>query len=149
MTTPIFLKNELQGTSLPMTQTKRVHVAVGIIIDADNRILLAKRHGHLHQGGKWEFPGGKLEAGETTSQALIRELKEEVNLQVFSSRAFMTISHDYPDKEVFLDVHLVEDFCGEAQGLEGQEIAWVKQTELSTYDFPAANSPILEQFLAR
>jgi 8-oxo-dGTP diphosphatase len=124
---------------------KRVHVAVGIIINPIGEILLAKRHDHLHQGGKWEFPGGKVESDETVTQALIRELKEEVGLLVSTSSAFMTISHDYPDKQVLLDIHLVQDFSGEAIGAEGQQIAWVSQAQLKDYEFPEANLPILEK----
>jgi 8-oxo-dGTP diphosphatase len=124
---------------------KRVHVAVGIIVNSQQQILLAKRHGHLHQGGKWEFPGGKVEADETVTQALIRELKEEVDLSVATSSAFMTISHDYPDKQVLLDIHLVQNFSGEAIGVEGQQIAWVNIDQLKDYEFPEANLPILEK----
>lgn len=124
---------------------KRVHVAVGIIINPVGEILLAKRHDHLHQGGKWEFPGGKVESDETVTQALIRELKEEVGLLVSTSSPFMTISHDYPDKQVLLDIHLVKDFSGEAIGAEGQQIVWVSQTQLKDYEFPEANLPILEK----
>lgn len=126
--------------------TKRVHVAVGII-KQDSHILLAKRHGHLHQGGKWEFPGGKVEAGETTSEALKRELKEEVGLMVHTSQPYMEISHDYPDKQVLLDIHLVEDFSGEASGIEGQQIEWVSLQDIGTYQFPDANQPILDKIL--
>ncbi|WP_372873410.1 8-oxo-dGTP diphosphatase MutT [Shewanella sp.] len=126
--------------------TKRVHVAVGIIKQGCH-ILLAKRHGHLHQGGKWEFPGGKVEAGETTSEALKRELKEEVGLMVHSSQPYMEISHDYPDKHVLLDIHLVEDFSGEASGIEGQQIEWVSLQDIGTYQFPDANQPILDKVL--
>ncbi|MBT1443995.1 8-oxo-dGTP diphosphatase MutT [Shewanella sp. JM162201] len=124
--------------------TKRVHVAVGII-KRSQQVLLAKRHGHLHQGGKWEFPGGKVEAGESTTAALIRELKEEVDLNVSSSAPFMQISHDYPDKQVFLDIHLVEDFSGDARGVEGQEVAWVDISELHKLEFPDANTPIVDK----
>jgi 8-oxo-dGTP diphosphatase len=124
---------------------KRVHVAVGIIINPIGEILLAKRHDHLHQGGKWEFPGGKVESDETVIQALIREIKEEVGLLVSTSSPFMTISHDYPDKQVLLDIHLVKDFSGKAIGAEGQQIAWVSQAQLKDYEFPEANLPILEK----
>ncbi|ABL98574.1 8-oxo-dGTP diphosphatase MutT [Shewanella amazonensis] len=126
--------------------TKRVHVAVGIIKQGSH-ILLAKRHGHLHQGGKWEFPGGKVEAGENTSEALKRELKEEVGLTVHSSQPYMEISHNYPDKHVLLDIHLVEDFSGEASGIEGQQIEWVSLRDISDYQFPDANQPILDKIL--
>ncbi|NKF52253.1 8-oxo-dGTP diphosphatase MutT [Shewanella sp. WXL01] len=127
---------------------KRVHVAVGVIVNPNNQILLALRHGHLHQGGKWEFPGGKVEQDETVTQALIRELAEEVNLKVADSTPFMEISHDYPDKHVLLDIHLVTNFSGEAKGLEQQQIAWVDINELKNYQFPEANKPILDKLLA-
>ncbi len=127
---------------------KRVHVAVGVIINSNNKILIAKRPEHLHQGGKWEFPGGKVEKGETTEQALIRELKEEVNLDVLDTEPMMTLSFDYPDKHVFLDVHTVLNFNGHAQGLEGQQIRWVAQSQIIDYEFPEANSPIVETLLA-
>jgi len=127
--------------------TKRIHVAVGIIVNRNKQILLAKRPEHLHQGGKWEFPGGKVEQNETVTQALIRELKEEVALNVHSSEPFMALSYDYPDKQVLLDIHTVSDFTGEAQGLEGQQIAWVDKHELTHYDFPEANKPILAKLL--
>ncbi|MCL1142057.1 8-oxo-dGTP diphosphatase MutT [Shewanella gaetbuli] len=128
--------------------TKRVHVAVGVILNNNKQILLAKRHGHLHQGGKWEFPGGKVESDETVTQALIRELKEEVNITVNSSAPFMDISHNYPDKHVRLDIHLVTDFSGEAKGMEQQQIEWVSLQQLADYDFPEANKPILNRILA-
>ena len=127
---------------------KRVHVGVGVIINQDKHILLAKRHGHLHQGGKWEFPGGKVEANETVTEALIRELKEEVNLDVTASSPFMDISHDYPDKHVRLDIHLVKDFSNEALGLENQQIRWVPIYNLAEFDFPEANKPIVDKILA-
>ncbi|MCT8858873.1 8-oxo-dGTP diphosphatase MutT [Shewanella xiamenensis] len=129
--------------------TKRIHVAVGIILNTDGQILLAKRPEHLHQGGKWEFPGGKVEQNETVTQALIRELKEEVALNVHSSEPFMALSYDYPDKQVLLDIHTVSDFTGEAQGLEGQQVVWVNKHELTHYDFPDANKPILAKLLAQ
>ncbi|MCH1931482.1 8-oxo-dGTP diphosphatase MutT [Shewanella sp. A25] len=127
--------------------TKRIHVAVGIILNAQGQVLLAKRPDHLHQGGKWEFPGGKVELDETVSQALSRELKEEIALDVESSEPFMALSYDYPDKQVLLDIHTVTQFSGNAQGLEGQLIAWVDKSELVNYDFPDANKPILEKLL--
>ncbi|MCL1141013.1 8-oxo-dGTP diphosphatase MutT [Shewanella pneumatophori] len=127
--------------------TKLVHVAVGVIKDG-NRILLAKRPQELHQGGKWEFPGGKVEQGETTSEALIRELKEEVNLDVVHTEPMMEIHHDYGDKKVFLDIHWVENFSGAAHGMEGQQVSWIEKEHLQQYDFPEANKAILEKILS-
>lgn len=128
--------------------TKRVHVAVGIILNSAAQILLAKRPAHLHQGGKWEFPGGKVEPGENVVEALTRELKEELNLTVHASSPFMQLSYDYPDKQVLLDIHTVQHFSGEAEGLEGQQLAWVTPCELSLYDFPDANQPIVDKLQA-
>ncbi|MCL1038280.1 8-oxo-dGTP diphosphatase MutT [Shewanella submarina] len=128
--------------------TKRVHVAVGVIIDDQQRVLLAKRPGHLHQGGKWEFPGGKVEPGETVTQALSRELKEEVALNVETTSPFMELSFDYPDKQVFLDIHTVTSFTGEAKGLEGQQVEWVPKDNLKQYEFPEANKVILDKLLS-
>lgn len=120
-----------------------IHVAVGVIINAHNEVLLARRPDHLHQGGLWEFPGGKLDAGESVQQALIRELHEEVGLQVTHSEPLITIPHDYGDRHVYLDVHWVREFEGEAKGEEGQAVRWVALEALSDYAFPAANRPIL------
>ncbi|QQX80627.1 8-oxo-dGTP diphosphatase MutT [Shewanella sp. KX20019] len=128
--------------------SKQIHVAVGVIENEANEILLAKRHVHLHQGGKWEFPGGKVESGETTSQALIRELKEEVDLCVSSTTAMMKIQHDYGDKRVLLDIHWVKDFSGVAHGVEGQMVRWVAKADLASFEFPAANQAIVEKILA-
>ncbi|GIU27321.1 8-oxo-dGTP diphosphatase MutT [Shewanella schlegeliana] len=128
--------------------SKQIHVAVGVIQDSNDRILIAKRPHHLHQGGKWEFPGGKVEKQETTSEALIRELKEEVNLDVASTTPLMEIHHDYGDKKVFLDVHRVTNFSGIAIGVEGQRVEWVKISQLSQYEFPEANKVILEKILS-
>ena len=131
---------------MSMEQKKTVHVAVGVI-KKGNAIFICKRQQDKHQGGKWEFPGGKVEAGETVTQALQRELKEEVNLVVNGSTPLMEIHHDYGDKAVFLDVHLVEDFSGEAKGLEGQQGLWVALHELQNYQFPEANKVILEKLM--
>lgn len=128
--------------------SKQVHVAVGVIENNAKQILLAKRHAHLHQGGKWEFPGGKVESGETTSQALIRELKEEVDLCVSSTTPMMEIHHDYGDKKVILDIHWVTDFSGLANGVEGQEVQWVAKKDLASFEFPAANKAIVDKILA-
>ena len=128
--------------------SKQIHVAVGVIENSKQQILLAKRHAHLHQGDKWEFPGGKVESGESTSQALIRELKEEVDLNVVMTTPMMEIDHDYGDKKVMLDIHWVKDFSGTARGLEGQAIKWVAKRDLVNFEFPDANKTIVDKILA-
>jgi len=123
--------------------TQVVHVAVGVIVAADGKILIAQRPENVHQGGLWEFPGGKVDAGETVSAALKRELAEELDIAVEQTQPLIEIRHDYGDKAVLLDVHKVTAFSGTAKGNEGQPIRWVPTAELANYNFPAANKPIV------
>lgn len=122
---------------------KPVHVAVAVIRNSEGRVLLAKRSAAQHQGGLWEFPGGKVEAGESVVQALHRELHEELGIRVTQERPLLKVRHAYPDKEVLLDVWEVSAFTGEPQGTEGQPLVWASARELSQYEFPAANQPIV------
>jgi len=122
---------------------KRIHVAAAVIRGADGQILLAKRADDQHQGGLWEFPGGKVEAGETVQVALARELEEELGIRPNAARPLIQVRHDYPDKQVLLDVWEVTAFDGEPHGAEGQPLAWVSPRHLPNYEFPAANRPIV------
>ena len=124
-----------------------VEVAVGVV-KRDNKIYISKRADDLHQGGKWEFPGGKRETNETIEQALIRELSEEIGIQVTKQSLFMLIEHDYGDKKVRLDVRLVEDFEGEASHQEGQQSQWVDINDLNQFSFPEANKVIIDKLIA-
>ncbi len=123
---------------------KRVHVAAAVIRRADGQILLAKRADQQHQGGLWEFPGGKVEAGESVIAALHRELQEELGIGVSAARPLIKVRHDYADKQVLLDVWEVSGFSGEPHGAEGQPLAWVSPRQLPEYEFPAANQPIVQ-----
>lgn len=123
--------------------TKLVHVAVGVIVNADGKILIAKRPLNVHQGGLWEFPGGKVDTGETIQQALVRELHEELAIDVHASQPLIQIRHHYPDKSVLLDVHKITGFTGEPCGNEGQPVQWVDAKALDSFEFPAANRPII------
>ena len=118
-------------------------VVAAVIVGPDGRILISRRHDHLHQGGLWEFPGGKQEAGETARAALQRELHEELGIEVERARPLIRVLHDYGDRSVQLDVWRVEGFAGTPHGREGQPLAWVAPGELDAYAFPAANAPIL------
>lgn len=120
-----------------------VHVAVGVIINSENEVLIAKRPAHVHQGGLWEFPGGKVEHGEDVFTALKRELKEEVNLDIHSANSLIQIPWKYSEKTVLLDVMQVSTFSGEARGLEEQQVKWLSLSEINHYDFPVANRGIL------
>ena len=120
-----------------------VHVAVGVILDAQHNVLLSRRASDAHQGGLWEFPGGKVEPGETLQMALSRELKEELDIEPGRCSELLRVTHDYGDKQVLLDVYVVWDHSGTAMGLESQPLQWVPPEKLSDYDFPAANVPIV------
>ena len=120
-----------------------VHVAVGVILDSQGRVLITRRAPQAHQGDLWEFPGGKVEAGESLCTALTRELREELGIVIGRTSALLEVHHDYGDKLVMLDVHLVWDYSGEARPLEHQPMAWVSPPELAHYTFPAANLPIV------
>lgn len=124
--------------------SKTVHVAVGVIKQGD-QYFLTKRLADSHQGGKWEFPGGKVEDDETVHQALFRELKEEVAIEVLTCTPLMEITHDYVDKKVCLEVFVVDNFIGEATALEGQASAWYQLADFENLNFPAANQAIIEK----
>ena len=129
----------------------RIHVVAAVIRDSKTppKILISKRLKHAHQGGLWEFPGGKVDAAETAYNALQRELKEELDIEVTRAQPLMQLHHDYSDKQIFLDIWTVTDFNGEARGMEGQECRWVLLQDLlsasSGYQFPQANQPVLEK----
>ena len=119
-----------------------VHVAAAVI-EVDGRVLVSRRFDSAHQGGKWEFPGGKLEAGESVTQALIRELQEELGITALEYHSLIKIHYEYPEKRVLLDVWKVSRFTGKAHGREGQAIQWLSHKQLCDYEFPPANRPII------
>lgn len=120
-----------------------IDVAAAAIVDDQGRVLLALRQAHLHQGGKWEFPGGKFEHGETAEAALSRELHEELDITVKSYRPLISVLHHYLEKSVRLHVFLVSEFSGYPKGKEGQTLQWMEITNLRSLQFPDANYPIV------
>ncbi|MCC6207973.1 MAG: Nudix family hydrolase [Gammaproteobacteria bacterium] len=120
-----------------------VHVAVGVISNAAGEVLVSLRPSHVDQGGRWEFPGGKVEPGEGARQALVREIEEEVGLRIESAHPLIRLRHDYPSRSVLLDVWRVTSYRGQAHGREGQRLAWRQPQALDPADFPAANPPII------
>jgi 8-oxo-dGTP diphosphatase len=126
---------------------KRIWVAVGVVENSDDQVFICRRTDGQHQAGKWEFPGGKVECGEGMPAALIRELAEEIGIEVQQCEPLLQIEHDYPDKSVLLDVWRVTAFEGEPYGREGQAALWVERDALLNYEFPEANQPITRKVM--
>lgn len=118
-------------------------VAVAIIQDSQGRVLLTRRHASAHQGGLWEFPGGKLEPGESLPEALQREIREELGIEIESHQPLIRITHHYTDRAVQLLVQRVTTFNGIPEGREGQPLKWVAPMEMGRYPMPAADRPIV------
>lgn len=122
---------------------RQIHVVAGAIPDEQGRVLVARRPDHVHQGGLWEFPGGKLEPDESPEAGLARELAEELGIAVHGSRPLIRIHHDYGDRRILLDVRRVETYSGTPLGLEGQPLDWVHPHAMDPAAFPAADRPII------
>jgi 8-oxo-dGTP diphosphatase len=120
-----------------------IKVAAAAIFDSESRVLVTKRADHLHQGGLWEFPGGKCEVGESMTQALRRELKEELGIIPLACEPLIRIRHDYGDRNLVLEFFRVTRYEGEARGLEGQPLKWLLPTELVPDDFPVADRVVI------
>lgn len=121
-----------------------ISVAVAVIVDEQQRILITQRPFHLPHGGCWEFPGGKLEVNEPPEAALIREIKEEIGIEVQHYKLLGEVKHQYSDKSVKLIIFLVSQYIGEPLCLEGQlAMKWVYQHELISEHFPEANREVI------
>lgn len=120
---------------------------VAAIIVQDDQVLIAQRPKDKHKGGYWEFPGGKIEEGESAEQALAREIFEEINIQIKLPKMFHRLDFDYPEKSVSLSFFIVERFSGEPHGREGQPVTWISSSQLSNYQFPEANQPVVDMLL--
>jgi 8-oxo-dGTP diphosphatase len=120
-------------------------VSAVALIDPDGRVLLAQRPEGKSLAGLWEFPGGKVESGETPEAALIRELKEELDIDTWSScLAPLTFaSHTYPDFHLLMPLYACRKWQGTVRLLEGQELAWVKPNRLRDYPMPPADLPLI------
>ena len=126
----------------------RIHVAVGVLIDKRGCVLLTRRLKGTHLAGYWEFPGGKVEEGESVHTALARELDEELGTRIGDTSPLLTVTHDYGEKQVLLDVHRVKEWEGEPHGAEGQPLAWVDASSLDDFQVPDANAEIMTKVKA-
>jgi 8-oxo-dGTP diphosphatase len=119
-------------------------VVAAALYDARGRVLIAQRPQGKHQAGRWEFPGGKVAPGESERAALVRELREELGIEVTVSRPFMRLKYSYPDRSVELSMWIIERFAGTARGLDGQLLRWVAPEDLGHEDLLEADRPFVE-----
>ena len=118
-------------------------VVAAALYDDRGRILIAQRPAGKHMAGRWEFPGGKVSAGESEERALARELHEELGIEVIAARPFMRLAHAYADREVELSLWLVERYAGEPRPLDGQQLRWVAPAHLPGEDILEADRPFI------
>ena len=120
-------------------------MAVGVILDADERILISRRPDDSHQGGLWEFPGGKVSPAETPEAALIRELEEELGVDTRESclAPFTFASHEYEDFHLLMPLYVCRVWYGTPQPKEGQKLSWVRPVEMRNYPMPPADQPLV------
>lgn len=124
---------------------KRITLVVACaLVDEDNRVLIAKRPKGRHMAGLWEFPGGKVEADERPEEALIRELAEELGIDVTESclAPLSFASHAYDGFHLLMPLFVCRQWDGEVEAREGQELAWVRPNRLNGYDMPPADEPL-------
>jgi 8-oxo-dGTP diphosphatase len=124
--------------------TDAVRVVAAVLRDASGRVLIAQRAPGKHMAGYWEFPGGKIARGESSEQALTRELAEELGISLRRCHPLLQLRHDYADRVVELDVFVVDDYGGEPQSLEAQALKWVAAAELAAQALLPADRPIIE-----
>jgi 8-oxo-dGTP diphosphatase len=123
---------------------KIVEVSAALIF-RDGKLLITQRHAKSHLGGLWEFPGGKREAGESFEECLVREIREELGIEISVGKLFEEISHDYPEKSVHLKFFSCKILSGEPQPLDCAAVKWVTKMELADFEFPAADAQLLEK----
>ncbi len=124
-------------------------VTAAAMIDAAGRVLIAQRPADKQLGGLWEFPGGKVEAGEAPETALVRELKEElgVDVQANALEPFAFASHAYPDFHLLMPLYLIKSWAGEPVAYEAQALAWVQAKELRGYEMPPADVVLVDRLI--
>jgi 8-oxo-dGTP diphosphatase len=123
------------------------HVVIGIIINAEQKTLVAQRSSHQPKAGFWEFPGGKVEEGESSFQALQREFFEEINIHILQADPWLKFDYAYPGKHILFDIWLIKNFNGTPIGAEGQPIRWVTYQEMMELEFPGGNKLIIEKLV--
>lgn len=129
--------------SARITARELIDVAAAALLDGGGRVLIAQRPPGKSQAGRWEFPGGKFEPGESATAALVRELREEIGVEVHEPELLCTLEHDYPQRRVRLHLFAVERFTGEPASLDGQGLKWVALGALAAEDILEADRPFV------
>lgn len=124
--------------------TPVILVVAAALYDAHGRVLIAERPPGKHMAGRWEFPGGKVAPHESEREALARELKEELGIQVHAAHPSRRLRHAYPDREVELSLWIVSAYTGEPRSLDGQHLKWVAPAALAGEDILEADRPFVE-----
>ena len=124
-----------------------IEVSAGLVFRS-GKLLITQRHADAHLGGLWEFPGGKREPGETFEQCLVRELQEELGIEVAVGALFESVTHAYAEKTVHLQFFLCRLPVGEPQPLGCAALKWVRHDELAAHEFPAADAQLLQKLAA-
>jgi len=125
----------------------KIEVSAALIFRG-GQLLITQRHASAHLGGLWEFPGGKREPGETFEQCLVREIREELGVEISVGDLFEEIAHDYPEKSVHLKFFICQLLAGEPQPLECAAVKWIGRAELAAHEFPAADAQLLARLQA-
>ncbi len=138
------LVDQVKNINIVMAKHNNIAVVVGIIRDDNGKMFVAQRPPQVHCPGLWEFPGGKIEAGETPLQALIREYEEEVGINVISAHRLIQFPYEYPEQCLLLDFWIIDAYDGEPIGKLGQALRWVTLTELQQLPIPDATHVALQ-----
>jgi mutator protein MutT len=126
-------------------KTKNCVEVSAALIFREGKLLVTQRHADAHLGGLWEFPGGKREPGETFEQCLVREIREELGVDIAVGKLFEEIRHDYAEKSVHLKFFICQLLSGEPRPLDCAAVKWVEKRELADFEFPAADMLLLEK----
>jgi len=126
-----------------------IEVVAGALFDTSGRVLIAQRPAGKALAGRWEFPGGKLHAGEDPYAGLVRELREELGVELHAAERLLRYPHAYPERTVWLDMWIATDWSGEPRGLDGQALKWVDPARLHEEDILEADQPIVAALAGR
>ena len=134
---------------MPSVPKPAINVVAGAVVSAEGQILIAQRPIGKHMAGGWEFPGGKIDNGETPLAALRRELWEELGIVVNAAEHLASCSHEYPDRTVSLELWLVTEFTGAPQPLDQQALRWVAVDQLKDADLLPADQPLIAALVGK